>query len=958
MSDWTTPTSEEVSGVVGYLVDDNLRRQFFAELQNPTWVAPLDELKVFDDVPPVWEDEEGVARARPWSEGEYLARMAAAQPDLVTRILLRQPDSDNPWVNTVVLDAALELPPGHAAPLAKKVAGAIRRGWSWVDPQAVVRLADLVATTDSGVVRDLLAALFEPRAGGEEATALGTRTGVTAAIDDYWYRELAPHAVPLLAGLGMKGLKLATGWLLKAVEISASPQDLGALWRPSIAPHEQNFDLDEIMNALIDMVHGVAAAVAAEGSLREVVEFLRARDLPLTSRIAVEVTAQLVQRDPEPDSLDVARQLLLDESLLDMDGRPEYVHLARALLPRSSQEDIAEWQTLVDDETWQGPDDLMRRIAAGWEGNLDTVTEEEIARVRRRMTYRLLLPLGEALPTAHRETLAELRAEFGELGHPEFVSYSSSFVGPNSPVDHVALGELQPSELFAFLRDFQPDGRGAMGSSVEGLARELAVVAEHKPEVITAVVDHLLELPRSYVRAALSGWAKAIPAGFDPPLPVWDLMTELAAAHDGGDEIDVDFDADDPTWRWAQRSALDLVSAYVERLDHLTAEDARQTWAVVAPLTGHPDPTTDHEERYGGDNMDPLTLSLNTTRPAALRVAIEVLGKLEVGSADTFALRGEILDVLARHASPDDDPSLAVAAVFGESLGRLAHLDLDWVNARADLLLDVLSDDPVTRARADVVVSVALRVYRTSPGIIALLRVPMKAMFSPTYETTEHVEGWRGRRRAVVDAATHMLRAYVLGFVDEDDPLVAQLTTADAAPGLFAEALGQLGWEVMHALRDDGPDGGVAPGVIDRAKRLIDKRVEAIQQGDADSSVLTGFYWWIRAGAYDPSWWLPILRLAATDPGFDPKGLLGEALATAADSYPELALDAFEALRKRSDGWERYDMLRHAPRILAAAIRNGNDATRRRARDVLDELGRSGHLSILADVDRLIGDVT
>lgn len=162
----------------------------------------------------------------------------------------------------------------------------------------------------------------------------------------------------------------------------------------------------------------------------------------------------------------------------------------------------------------------------------------------------------------------------------------------------------------------------------------------------------------------------------------------------------------------------------------------------------------------------------------------------------------------------------------------------------------------------------------------------------------------------------------------------------------------------MRAVRSDESDRGVPRDVLDRAKRLIDRRVKAIQAEDAPASELSGFYWWVRAEAYDPSWSLPILRLAASDPGFDPKGLLGEVLATAAGRAPGPALDVFDALRQRGDGWERYDMLRHAPSILAAALRSPDETTQHRARVILDELGRAGHLSIPRDVDRLTGDMT
>src|SRR6266487_613596 len=415
-ADWATPESGEVQVVVGSLTDENLKRLFFAELQNPNWLEPLAALGVFATEPEAWVDDAGLRRPRPWPEGEYLARVAADEPAAVTGLLVGHAASENPWVHRVVLDAALAVPAQQAARLVPQIIKALRPGSDWVDASKVLNLAEALAPSHLKQARALLTGAFEPKAGGEEGPVLGTRTRVVSLIDSFWFRELAPRVA-----------------------------------------------------ALLDIVRDTAAQVAKAGHLREVIDFLEARNRYLLARIAVETTAQVVAADPSAGAIDTARILLNKEALLDLDARPEYVHLALAAIPHLSTEDVTAWQEVIDAQAWQGSDD-----------------------VTRRMKYRLLLPLGPVLPAGLTAELAELKAEFGEMEHPEFGSYmTSAFIGPTSPLDHDALGAMSPGDLRTFLATWQPEDDHHFGPSPEGLARELEIVAENRPELLAALAGDL-----------------------------------------------------------------------------------------------------------------------------------------------------------------------------------------------------------------------------------------------------------------------------------------------------------------------------------------------------------------------------------------------------------------------------------------------------------------------------------
>ncbi|HUZ56906.1 MAG TPA: hypothetical protein VMU94_30850 [Streptosporangiaceae bacterium] len=954
---WATPEADEVQVVAGSLTDENLKRLFFAELQNPNWIEPLAALGMFATEPEPWLDEAGRQRPRPWPEGEYLARMAADEPVAVSDLLLDHATSENPWVQRVVLQAALAVPAEQAVRLVPQIVRDLRAGDNWVDAGMVVSLAEVLAPGHPRQARTLLAGAFEPGAGGEEVTVLGTRTRVVSSIDSFWFRELAPRVAQLLASLGVDGLKSAAGWLIRALDIQSDGEavsESGHLWRPSIAPSPQNSGLHEISDALVDIVRDTASQLAKGGQLNEVIDFLEARDRGILARIAVEATAQVISADPSPPAIDVARTLLNKEELLDLGSRPEYVHLALATIPHLSSEDVAIWQEIVDAQAWQGDDDVIRQIAAYGQTQPSEVSNDDVAAIRRRMKYRLLLPLGPVLPAGLTAELTTLKTEFGDMEHPEFDIYmTGGFIGPTSPVDHDALGAMSSAELRTFLATWQPGDDHHFGPSFEGLARELEVVAETQPDLLAALTDDLLSLRRSYVRAAVAGWTKALPNGFQPTAGVWELLTNLAQLPDTGQDISSDLSADDPAWRWAQRNAADFATGYLtSRGDQLTADEATKLWAIISLLTSHADPTPQHEGKFGGSNMDAMTLSLNSTRPTAIRAAVKLLRTIAKRDDDDFsAIRAHIFDMLSEHADAANDPSLAVAAVIGESLGHIWDADRAWIEERSGKLFAVLSADHETRARADVIVSVALRIYRTGAAFLELIRPVTLSMMSDAYAALEHTDGWRGNRPALATAASHIVTAYVMGLINYQDPLVAALTSPDVSPAVISDALGTLGWSLMQA----GTAEAVPPEALQRAQQLIDRRVTEIRAGRASASELAGFYWWVRAEVFPTVWSLPILQLATSDPDFNPKGMLGESLARAAEAEPALTIDVFDALMSGGEeDWKRYDLLQHAPRILAAALTCGDPAAEAKARTVLDRLGRQGHMTVLADVERLI----
>lgn len=486
--------------------------------------------------------------------------------------------------------------------------------------------------------------------------------------------------------------------------------------------------------------------------------------------------------------------------------------------------------------------------------------------------------------------------------------------------------------------------------SVAGLAREVEQLVRADPGKLAARAWELRDLPIAYVRAAVSGWREAVQENLAFSTEgIWRLAAFIARQADDGAEQPVRIREAEFVWRYTQQEVARLISAYVRRSREqgLPIGEVRLLWDVVEPLTRHADPTPEREAQTIDGGMDPLTLSLNSTRPIAIRTTAHLLNALDQNNtlSDHADLVAEVSHRLEEHVGPSADPSLAIAATLGEVMGILINVAPDWVSTYANTLFGgITSTDPAEQAWSDVLFSVVVAAYGPSRTLLEYLRPWFERSFDLAYIARQKTIGWHVPQSTAQHIANHILLLYIYGAIEHDDQLV-QLLFSATTPEARSEALGQLGWQFLHEDREEI--------VKARAQRLVDWRVAEIQAGRASTVELEGFHWWVKSNRFAVSWWLPILEVAARNPKFDPHSALGTALAEAATQYPRRAVSLLsQLLPEEAPSWQRYDMVENAPMILAAALDSNDDVAHDIARTVMDRLGREGYTDLGQAVER------
>jgi hypothetical protein len=974
------PSEELLSRVLSSIGDLQHRRAFYIQLRNPLWIERLDERHAFDNPPMPVQQPDGTWRRRPWPEGEYLARMAPLRPEQVARIFSRYLGHVDPDVRRLVLSAAGQMPAAIAATLID----GIRRFFetpTWFDPDQLVNLIRLLADGgESAKAARLAEAIFRPQRAPvtDEGTERhpSARHDVRAGLEPYWYAQTLPAVVDALKPHDAPLLTRLTAWL-EAYQIAvgeydpANRSDMSSMWRPSIEPHEQNWNADSIGNALVDAVRDLAVTQLREGRpAAEVVATLQRGGQPLLTRLAMAVLARAADERANDDDTLIpgAAVLLLEPAHLDTNYRHEYSELAIAVLPRLDADALDQFEQLV----LGGPpvsDEDLRTMLAGiashlvslpggpapgseqeaseaMEGRGPEESDQGLADVdvaaaapdvdayRRRWRLRLLSAIGRsALTPRLQEVLDVLQAQFGQPEHPEFPSYHSAmWVGPTSPVSPDELAAMPVPELLEHLRTWIPQPGVIFGPSIEGQARALEQVVARDPASLAEHAPEFPGLPVAYIRGLLRGLEVAIESGRSFAWgPVLELCAYVATRSDSA--AGTAGNADDSDLRSAQLQMANLLSRGCLTSAWSTA-DASAALSALRALSHHWDPTAEHEQQYGGSNMDPLTMSLNTVRPAALRALLTLLG-----SDAARPVQAEILHVLDSRLGFARDNSLAVAAVFGEKIAQMLLADRDWFLARVERLLGP-SDTPVTGENApyiDTVWSVFLSTHRPHPQLVNDLRPYFMRAVHDQGSERERTEGWRSERGQRQRLGDNLLILVVGGAIDEDDPLIRAFFE-DTPSGLRAEVVGHLGWLLMHQSPDEA--------VFARARSLVDHRAQLMRSGESEGD-LDEFTWWVKSGRFDPAWWLPLLVQATKSPSYDPRGTMGKDLAEVAASYPGLTLEVFkQLLALPGEGWKNFSLVENAPPILASALEADNPQLRSEAQQIMDQLGRDGFLDL------------
>jgi len=949
------PTNDDLKRLANEVPSNPVTRgYFFDRLENPEWLEPLRQKGFFRHPPePIRNEEEGTIRFPPWPEARYLARMAQHKPECVAEIIRVMADTDNAAVPSDLLDALLAMPPIVSAQLVEKAAQWAKRPY-WLLPDKLGQLIEHWAKgglTERAlcVARVLLDVLPEERrveARPDEEYRLPPEP--QARFDTWNYEEvLKKHYPELVRAAGLPALELLCDLLEKTIRFSRTrednhgPKDYSYVWRPAIEEHPQNLG-HTIENALVSSVRDAAEVTvrSRKTTMEEVVKALEFRRWEVFRRIALHVLRVFADQ-----ALPLIATRLTDRNLFDDVGaQHEYILLMRSCFSRLTEKDQAKILGWIE----AGPD--IERFRERWQGdNGSAPSDEEVTRyleVWQRDWLARIRP--EKLPGEWQERYRELVGKYGERNYVEFPVYMEvGWVGPTSPRTEEDIKAMSVEEIVGFLKTWRPPDNVFREPSPEGLGRVLSSVVAQDPGPFAVEAKRFQGLDPTYVRAVLSGLRDGLKqAGAFDWEPVLGLCQWVLAQPREIKDRRVEPMEADPHWGWTCMEVARLFSAgFDDGPGGIPIHLREKVWHILKLLTEDPDPTPEHEERYGGSNMDPATLSINTTRGEAMhavvRYALWVRRHME-GQADAedqprrgFDEMPEVREVLDAHLDVAQEPSLAIRAVYGQWFPWFVLLDSKWARDNAarifpigqgeEALLEAAWNTYVTFCRPyDNVLDILREQYRHAVERISCRRDDTRWLANPDERLAEHLMGfyWRGKL---------LLEGPLLMAFWEKAP--------DGLRGHAIEFAGQ-------ALKQT--EGDISAKILDRLKQLWELRLAIAKKAQQPSDFekeMAAFGWWFVSDKFDVGWAIAQLSESlGLVHKVEPAHMVLKHLASTVHTHPQESVECLRMIAEEvHKGWYLYYASRdHLREILAEALRHPTAADE--ARQVINYLGSRGFL--------------
>lgn len=927
------------------------RGYFFDRLENPEWLEPLRQKGFFQHPPqPIRNEEEDTIRFPPWPEARYLARMAQHKPERVAEIIREMDDTDNANVLGDLVEAMLAMPAKLSAPLVKKAAQWAEQLYRLL-PKKLGRLIEHWAKggqTEEAlrvarVLLDVLPGERRMKAASKEDYRLPPEP--RARFDTWNYKEILEKYYPeLVRAAGLPALEVLCDLLEKTIQLSRpreddhGPEDYSYVLRPAIEEHPQNLG-HTIKDALVSGVRNAAELTvrSRKATMEEVVDALERRRWKVFQRIALHVLRVFADR-----ALPLIATRLTDRNLFDDVGaQHEYILLMRACFSRLTEKDQAKILGWIE----AGPD--IERFRERWQGNNGSApSDEEVARYCEVWQRNWLARIGpENLPKDWQERYRTLVEHYGEPEHPEFPRYTEGgWVGPTSPKTAEDIKAMSVEEIVGFLKTWRSPDNVFGKPSPEGLGRMLSSVVSEEPERFASEAARFQGLYPTYVRAFLSGLQESFKHQRTIDWrPVLDLCQWVLAQPREIEGRRVKRMEADPDWSWTRKAIAHLLSAgFDDGAGSIPIHLREKVWHILKPLTNDPDPTPEYEERYGGSNMDPAMLSINTTRGEAMhavvRYALWVRRHMDSqADAEDQPRRGfdempEVREVLDAHLDAAQEPSPAIRAVYGQRFPWLVLLDSKWARDNAKKIFPIgQGEEALLEAAWNTYVTTFCRPY---DDVLGILREQYR-------HAVERIGCRRDDTRWLANPderlAEHLMEFYWRGKLSLEGPLL--MAFWEKAPD------GLRGHAIEQALKQT--EGDISAEILDRLKQLWELRLAIAKKAQQPSDFekeMAAFGWWFVSDKFDVSWAIAqlseSLQLVHQT---DPEHMVLEHLALTVESHPVESAQCLRILAEGDrEGWKLYESSDHIRRILEVALRNptaGKEAER-----IIHYLGSRGLL--------------
>ena len=909
---------------------------FFDKINTPDWIEQLWKRGFFKNPPSV--TSEGTVDW--WPESRYLVKMAGKDPKQVLSVIKEIPDTDNFYVRTDIIQAALNMPADCAAQLAGRVNVYMRDEFARAYVEVLCELA--IHLLKGGEIKagiDIVKEIIDV-----EAVNQSRFRNVRGRVDGWRYLKAVEGFVSVFCEFaGIKGLKLFRDMLIKAIRLDKRGEDDSR--EDYLYISQKRIEVDEhpdmdVKRALVKGLRDVCKGlIETNPSLaKEVIVQLQGQPYVVFDRIEM----FLLRFFPEGQDERI-KDVLSDREYYDNHSiRTEYHELLKRQfgnIGTKAQERYLEY-------VCECPN--VNEEIAKWERfSGRKITKDDVLKHWRYEKLQRLEGLNKVLSEQWQQEYNKLVEEFGEPQRPEIQPVSVSWGGRHkSPISTEDIEKKTVEEIIEYLRIWEAPDKWEWGKECpSGLADEVAKVIEKRFEEFCDNAVQFIDLDATYVRRFLrvveTKCREGVLISWGPILELsrWvaNQPLDLSPLTEGRDK--------DNDWSGAQ----DAVAAFIglgvaSDKGRIPFEYRQLVWECIEPITRSPDPTPEREKQNRKDNanFEPIQLAINSTRGRALEGVVQygwwVKDNLSKGNVflDNFEGIEEVRAIFEEHLDVEKESLLAIRAIYGQWFPQLTVLGKKWAEEKIDIIF------PGANNKMHDFICAAWDSYikfsNVYDNVFRLLRDKYLWAIDRMKKQGERKNEHEVDRRL----ARHLIIMYTRGVLSSADELW-QKFWEDAPDRIRKEAIEFIG----RMLRDRS--NSFETDIINRFCELLEerlKKIEGIDEKERSGEEFTGFGWWLESEDIEEEWLLEQLErvLNLTKGRIDWDHKVVERLNNMFEKYPQKVLTV---LRKMCDGdYEGWSMISNKEvyeDVMRRALKSENSEVKLCADDFVNHLGAMGY---------------
>lgn len=848
-----------------------------------------------------------------WEVGKYVAKIAPESPQMVLEYI--KLSKDKKGVEEIV-DQLIQAIGGMPTQFSKDGITIIRKK-KWLHRE--------YHTLGTHYAQDLFKKLLKERefkiayqvfcALTEVVRVKSGSNKARTVIEEYWLGEILRELGEIPADDIFEYVRTLIKRLEKFVEIERGNDydDHSTIWRPSIEGSSYNWNHegtdDHLLNAVRDGLSRLLDGTNGDQERIKIIENLVGINPAFAILTRIKLYAYLKISPKSEQVYEVLKKFTYDHDVWH-----EYAMLLKEAFPHLSKERQEE---------------LIEAFVR--------VPEDVIDDRREYWTARRLSVVREYLPK-RIETKYKKYLKGFEKHDPTFVTgRMESWVGPQSPVSEDELINLTFSNIInEHMIGWTPPKDTFWGPSREGFSAVFRAVLVKRANDFSKqamLLDDVRVRP-AYIYGFFTGISEAVKQGqkidwrqvlklsrviIDKAkknkLPVFESETKQEERETGWDEV--------------IKEVLRCVRDYMSDNDATFSKEARKIcWEVISYGVTHPKPTPEYEEKYGGDNTDPFTMSINTVRGEAFHALFSYVFRVSREEKNNH-LPEETLSIIKAGADPEKEHSLTVRSVYGRYLPWLIGYGKEWTE---DLLPSLLPDDPEKR----------YAVWETYLSH-QIFEDAFKILYPYYLKALDELSSLDLKRRYWVDPfdrlAEHIMIAYVYDVGKEAVELKNNFFAK--APARFKGVAISFAGRA-YVMRDNLPPGHKLPE-ISKLTALWEERISTKNVGVEE---MKEFGWWVKAGIFNDRWMLERLyeTLRITEGEIDGEHFVLKTLANLSEEYPAITSKCLDLIARcvSNKDWTLQVYISEIKTVLKNANASGEEEAKEQSKKTIDFLLRLG----------------